>query len=452
MDLRSASMTIARACLPSAPWEPQRAEHGVGTLYARSGFGDVTIVWARSLLDGALIASQRYGVARSVSEDLAVRVAEIRGEPENDEDDGLTRAEVLLKAEVWDELWAPVFDALEEGLDEPAAEVLADAWTLAYEAGAEMRALVGRRSNDQSVISKSLIEIARQSCAAWFLDGVVVLAPHPRQLLRDDGGRPHAAEGPAIAWADGSEIAFWHGEHLSAGHLQEIGSAISGSESDDDVRRLVIERLGWGYWLDHTGSRPIATADDARRPGTMLELHDLPDVGDDDLRETSRALVWRDRGTMAAGVPHLYGELVPAEHGDPVAAVAELWGWTKEEYADIGAARHGDLQGALAILPIAEESGDGSALTVWSDFSIPKVTSRGRRHLLLSRGEVLFWAGPPITFEVGTIRVEPGASAELRHPHFPPVELGPGTYRLSRRKEWTGDWRVASGDPGSYAS
>jgi len=97
-----------------------------------------------------------------------------------------------------------------------------------------------------------------QSCAyVWMLSDVCFAAERCCSIERDERGRFHCASGPAIRYATGWGLWFWHGigvpreaielpETLSVSHIER--------EANVEVRRVMIERYGQGRFLMDAGA------------------------------------------------------------------------------------------------------------------------------------------------------------------------------------------------------
>ncbi len=73
------------------------------------------------------------------------------------------------------------------------------------------------------------------------------MSERPLVLRTDDRGRPHCADGPAIAWADGLEAFAWHGVAVEPWIIRDPGRITVQTidkASNVEVRRVLIERFG----------------------------------------------------------------------------------------------------------------------------------------------------------------------------------------------------------------
>jgi hypothetical protein len=101
---------------------------------------------------------------------------------------------------------------------------------------------------------------------------------------------------------------------------QTITVAEIQAEANAEVRRAMIERMGWDRWLEQTGARPVqsdrfgdlyrTTVDDAE-VGVVVVVNSTPEPD---------------------GHFKRYALLVPAEHESAHAAVASTFGLTAEQY------------------------------------------------------------------------------------------------------------------------
>jgi hypothetical protein len=82
-------------------------------------------------------------------------------------------------------------------------------------------------------------EVLGSRCGPYVLHPLfAMVSDRPAALARDDGGRLHAADGPAISWRDGYGLHFWHGVHLPAWIIEQperITLAAIDAEPDDEI-------------------------------------------------------------------------------------------------------------------------------------------------------------------------------------------------------------------------
>jgi hypothetical protein len=76
----------------------------------------------------------------------------------------------------------------------------------------------------------------------------------------DPEGRPHAEDGPALAWADGTRVFAWHGRLVPPDLLDRerpVTRSRIEREWDPEQRRVLIERYGLGRYLLEAGASEI---------------------------------------------------------------------------------------------------------------------------------------------------------------------------------------------------
>ena len=103
----------------------------------------------------------------------------------------------------------------------------------------------GRAEREAQIDAR--LELARSAGPWWALDGLAIISERPLVLRRDDRGRPHAADGPAIAWADGLEAHAWHGVAVEPWVVTDPGRItveLIDEEPNVEVRRVLVERFG----------------------------------------------------------------------------------------------------------------------------------------------------------------------------------------------------------------
>ena len=107
------------------------------------------------------------------------------------------------------------------------------------------RPLEGRAQREAAIDHR--LEIARSAGPWWALDDIAIVSERPLVNRTDDQGRPHASDGPAIAWGDGFEIYAWHGVIMDRSVVMEpegITAAAIDEERNVERRRVLIERFG----------------------------------------------------------------------------------------------------------------------------------------------------------------------------------------------------------------
>lgn len=111
-----------------------------------------------------------------------------------------------------------------------------------------------------------------------------IVADFPVTLKADSNSRPHCEDGPSYEWRDGWKLYHWHGMRVSEQIIEQPESitaeAIS-QEANQEVRRVMIERMGWTRFCAVTQMRvlhrdrleakfPTVPVSDLVEPGTRF--------------------------------------------------------------------------------------------------------------------------------------------------------------------------------------
>jgi hypothetical protein len=180
------------------------------------------------------------------------------------------------------------------------------------------------------------IRVAKAAGWWWPLETAVVISDRPAELHRDGQSRLHAENGPAIRYRDGFSVYSWHGTRVPADLIESNWSVQQiMEESNAEIRRCAIEKLGWDVFVEASGLEKVASAPDPGNDPFTLDLYDLPQGLRGMYAESARILLAVNGTVERDGSRRRYGLPVPAHHTDPVAAAAELYGWTVDEYRQL---------------------------------------------------------------------------------------------------------------------
>ncbi len=111
------------------------------------------------------------------------------------------------------------------------------------------------------------LELARSVGAWWALEGLAICCERPHTLRLDDGARPHATDGPAIAYGDGFEVWANHGVAIPSWLVtkpDQLTVEAIDAERNAEVRRVMIERFG-AERLVREGDATLVSEDETGR-------------------------------------------------------------------------------------------------------------------------------------------------------------------------------------------
>ncbi|WP_219825308.1 DUF6745 domain-containing protein [Nonomuraea typhae] len=179
------------------------------------------------------------------------------GRGEQPTDEAVEEAERLLRQATLDAVlgqheaaWLSTFD----GLEQLTA-------TTTWDPGEGRASAVGRvpRGGGEAVALEAVAQVARAAGWWWPFERVALMSERPVCLHRDDLGRLHRADGPAMAYPDGFALHAWHGMPVPSW----FGETMTGldakriaSERNAELRRAMVEHYGIDRYLAESGARP----------------------------------------------------------------------------------------------------------------------------------------------------------------------------------------------------
>jgi hypothetical protein len=185
---------------------------------------------------------------------------------------------------------------------------------------------LGRVAPHASAVGKlaGLMQVARVAGWWWPFERVAVVSARPAVLARDDQGRLHGEDGPAIAYPDGLALHRWHGMPVPADLIERLDRLTVErihAEPNVELRRVLTERYGLDRYLRDAG----ATRVDADETGVLWRL---PIHGDEPL-----VMVEVTNSTPEPdGSSRRYWLRVPPDTRSAHEAVAWTFGLTPAEY------------------------------------------------------------------------------------------------------------------------
>ncbi|WP_194818031.1 DUF6745 domain-containing protein [Nocardia sp. XZ_19_385] len=256
------------------------AEAGVRRAYTDAGLPEpARIIWADSPVAGIAAVRTLVHPGRSVRE--SVRTLPWAAERQ--------RLFTELGADGWSELWnatgAQLWDTTRELAERIRTGVVDDmlgpaettedddgaARTARAAAEREIRmvlldAVLGQHDApwlaafDDSERLTGLAQIARSAGWWWPFENAVVLCERPLRLERDEAGRLHCGDGPALIFPDGFALYAWAGMPVPATFLSELSDLTPArirDEENAELRRVMLEYFGYERYLAESGAQPV---------------------------------------------------------------------------------------------------------------------------------------------------------------------------------------------------
>ncbi|MFP3961169.1 hypothetical protein SMC26_02465 [Actinomadura fulvescens] len=103
-------------------------------------------------------------------------------------------------------------------------------------------------------------ETARSAGWWWPYERLAIVSERPVELHRDEPGRLHRGDGPALAYPDGFSLHAWRGMPIPGdfiASLAELTPARIDAEDNAELRRVMLEIFGYDRYLAETGARPV---------------------------------------------------------------------------------------------------------------------------------------------------------------------------------------------------
>src|SRR5574341_532793 len=237
-----------------------------------------------------------------------------------------------LRANLWDNLGANLGSNLRDNLEDNLGDNLYwwlwgqhDAAWPAFCAWPDV-ALRPMHTDDHRARLAWWLTLSR-SCGWWHpYRGVVFVCERPARQAVDGQGRLHHETGPALLCRDGWPVYAWHGVRVSADVIERpdtITPSTIQAEANAEVRRVMIERMGWERWLVASGAQPVhrdrfgdlyQTELNGARIGVAIVTNSTPEP---------------------SGERKRYALLVPPEHETAHGAIASTFGLTAAQYAPV---------------------------------------------------------------------------------------------------------------------
>ncbi|MEV1169816.1 DUF6745 domain-containing protein [Nonomuraea sp. NPDC049784] len=201
-------------------------------------------------------------------------------------------------------------------------------WVVRYDA---LRRVAGVAFTGPQLERLGLWATLAGSCGWWWpRESVCVVSERPvaihTEVWGDDGEvRLHCADGPAVRYADGWDLHYWHGTRVPPWVITDPDVRRIADEANVEVRRCAIEHLGWASYVERAGLRLVASAPDPGNPGSELRLYDM--------RKGTRVLLAVNGSVERDGRRRRYGLTVPGFLDDPIDAAGWTYGLSAAQYS-----------------------------------------------------------------------------------------------------------------------
>jgi hypothetical protein len=151
-----------------------------------------------------------------------------------------------------------------------------------------------------------------------------MVSERPITLTVDAASRPHNETGPFCQWTDGTALWAWHGVRVPPWVITSpalITAERVASETNQEVRRAMIERIGWPEYLRRAEAQPVQSD----------RFGELYRVRWDEATEIGLVVVTNST-PEPDGSYKRYGLTCELQHQTAHAAVAASFGLTSAQY------------------------------------------------------------------------------------------------------------------------
>jgi hypothetical protein len=174
--------------------------------------------------------------------------------------------------------------------------------------------------------------------SGWIASRSLVVVCEPPRVVRTESvgtageRRLHCESGPAVEWPDQLQAGYYlHGVRIPRNLFLNPTVESIHREGNSEIRRLVIERMGWLRYIEEANLSLVAAAPDPGNAGHELQLYDLPKGR----YEPARLLLMVNGSLDRSGCRRQYVEVVPAWIDDPVQAAAWQYGCPVQLYRQL---------------------------------------------------------------------------------------------------------------------
>ena len=256
--------------LSTAPADRPRAEAAIAKMYAVAGLAAPRIVWCGAPLSQgvtrALVASVGSSVGSSVWNSVGSSVRNSVGGSVRSSVGDSVRSSVAssVRNSVGDSVRSSVWNSVGDSVGDSVGSSVGDSVYGAHDAG---WLAFYRFFRDECGLSEKTarLEGLWELCqsAGWALphEHICWVSERHSVLRRNDSGRLHCEDGPALAYPDGWELWVVHGVAVDEQIVMRPETqTLEQIEADDNAesKRVRIERFGWPRYLRESGASVVA--------------------------------------------------------------------------------------------------------------------------------------------------------------------------------------------------
>ena len=218
----------------------------MGSPYAATVGGAIAWVLLRKIFGSNVDAKVRDQVRNQVGEQVRAQVV------------------AQVRDQVWDQVWdqfddqtGEIYRAVQDGRSNYGHDAL---WGTSFAAWVSFLRDVCDWS-DPILEKFDVLETIVKSCGwTWWHHNVLAISDRPRIINRDERGRLHSLNGPAISYPDGWAIHAVHGVRVPAWIIEkpdQITIAAIDGETNAEIRRIMLERFGVARYVRESGARVL---------------------------------------------------------------------------------------------------------------------------------------------------------------------------------------------------
>lgn len=201
-------------------------------------------------------------------------------------------------------------------------------------------------TKEQMVQLNHWATLAKNSFWWYPFEGFCIHSDRPDVIELDDEGRLHCETGPAVAFPDHWTVYVWHGIRVPEKvieHPERITVEEVDNEQNVEIRRIMLERMGWGRYIEESDAELIDTGVDPSGNPAWLYRRTFDDDEPIVMLKMTNTTPERD-GSYKHYFERVHPELRPLFHdgrvGEPQVmtvhnALASRFGLRGEEYAPI---------------------------------------------------------------------------------------------------------------------